>query len=376
MPAPWRQASAAWFAAVRCDTSDGMRRALWAIARRILFALDAESAHRLTVRLLRWTYRLAGGRALRILSGASGLPSERARVWDIEFSSRLGLAAGFDKDGEIISALPHLGFGFVEVGTVTPRPQAGNERPRLFRDPARRALFNRMGFNGAGAEQVAAALRIERDRITEGFRVGVNVGKNKETPAERASEDYEAAIAPFEGLADYAVINVSSPNTPGLRDLQAIEALRPIVAAVLERVSRWRKAPPVLLKLAPELGGEELLRILEAGESWGVRGWVLTNTLAGTRVEPKESVSIELTGGWSGSPLSDLALRRLRDARGRTRLPIISVGGILSEADAVTRVREGADLVQVYSGWVFGGPDFPARVSRALSGRGATAESG
>ncbi len=344
-----------------------MRRALWAIARCLLFALDAEDAHRLTVRMIRWIHRLATGRGLRILCGAGVPSSDRTRVWDLEFTSRLGLAAGFDKDCELVSALPHLGFGFVEIGTVTPRPQEGNARPRLFRDPARMGLFNRMGFNGIGAARVAASLRVERARLVEGFRVGVNVGKNKETPPERAYEDYDAAISPFEGLADYVVVNVSSPNTPGLRDLQTIEALHPIVAAVLGRVGRWRRAPPVLLKLAPELEGEELARILEAGRSWGVRGWVLTNTLAGARSE--------LTGGWSGSPLSDLALQRLKAARGCSRLPIISVGGIMSEEDAVNRVREGADLVQVYSGWVFGGPDFPTRVGRAISGSGATPES-
>lgn len=275
----------------------------------------------------------------------------------MRFASRVGLAAGFDKDAEIVPALPSLGFGFAEIGTVTPRPQSGNDRPRLFRDLERQCVFNRMGFNGLGAAVVAKRLESVRDRLPSAFRVGVNVGKNKDTPLEEAARDYAAAAAAFKSLADYIVINVSSPNTAGLRSLQAIESLHPIVDAVKEAI-RGAKSPPLLLKLAPEVESEELARIFAAADRWGVDGWVLTNTLAGNREG--------LSGGWSGKVLTELSRTRLEQARAVTRLPIISVGGIMDADEAERRVRLGANLVQIYSGWIFGGPSFPVEISNRI----------
>lgn len=341
-----------------------LRSLLWALAKWFLFRLDAETAHRATLVFVQLGIRL-GGAPLRIASGAPrAVEGQRHRILGLEFASRVGLAAGFDKDAEILRGLPNLGFGFAEIGTVTPRPQPGNDRPRLFRDPERRSLFNRMGFNGLGAEVVSSNLRESRPRLPSWFRVGVNLGKNKDTPLERAAEDYARAATAFEGLADYLVINVSSPNTPGLRSLQAAESIRPIIGSVGEAISRWRSRPPLLLKLSPEVRGEALEAIIEAAEASGIEGWVLTNTLAGEwdRVE----AAPPLAGGWSGGALSEGARKSLLEVRGLTRKPIISVGGILTPEEARWRIQAGADLVQLYSGWIYGGPGFPFEVARAL----------
>ena len=342
-----------------------VRSWLWRIAKAILFRLEAETAHLFTLALIRLGIRL-GGAPLRIASGVARAPQEPGpRVLGVNFATHLGLAAGFDKNAEILRGLPALGFGFAEIGTVTPRPQPGNDRPRLFRDPARGAIFNRMGFNGLGATVVSARLAEARPHLPADFRVGVNVGKNKDTPNEGAAEDYARALAPFAGLCDYAVINVSSPNTPGLRALQSLVALRPIVERARETIDRWKVAPPLLLKLAPEISGETLLETLAAATRWGIDGWVLTNTLGGTfplsGVRPNGAEP--LSGGWSGEPLRELSRTRLREARAATKLPIISVGGIGDAAEAVRRLKDGADLIQIYSGWIFAGPTFAAEIS-------------
>lgn len=339
-----------------------MRGLLWRRVKFFLFLLDAERAHRITVSLIRWARKLGGDTALRLASGAPSVPvSLPVEAFGISFTSRVGLAAGFDKDAELVSALPALGFGFVEIGTVTPRPQPGNEKPRLFREPARECVFNRMGFNGAGAEVIAQRLAAARPSLPLGFRVGVNIGKNKDTPLEDAARDYALAASAFSapGLVDYLVINVSSPNTPGLRSLQTIEALQPIVDSVQRTMSSCKKAPPILLKLAPEVNGEDLSRIIRGVEAWGINGWVLTNTLGGNLGA--------LTGGWSGRVVTDASRKSLEEACSVTRLPVISVGGIMDVEEAALRIRLGASLVQIYSGWIFRGPTFPTKIAARLS---------
>lgn len=359
-----------------------MRSRLWGLFKWVLFRFDAEGIHRFSVAMLRLAIRL-GNWPLRLLSGAASLqPKSRVqvsenrpsselranpRVWEMEFASRLGLAAGFDKDAEILAGLPELGFGFAEIGTVTPRPQAGNDRPRLFRDPERQAIFNRMGFNGLGAASVAERVAAIRPGLPRGFRVGINIGKNKTTSNEDAAKDYLAAALAFEDLADYLVINVSSPNTPGLRALQTVEALKPIIEGVNQAILRWKSRPPLLLKLAPEVRGEDLQSVLDAGERWGIDGWVLTNTLAGSIDINRHGVTNSLPGGWSGGPLVESSRQSLVEAREYTQLPIISVGGILTPEEAALRLKLGANLVQIYTGWVFGGPGFPAKVARRIS---------
>ena len=344
-----------------------MRLFFWSIIKRVLFLLDAERAHRLTVRLIHLGSRM-GSAPLRIVSGAKRdyyPPTALPKVLGMEFRSRVGLAAGFDKDAEILDALPALGFGFAEIGTVTPRPQPGNDRPRLFRDPARESLFNRMGFNGLGAKIVSDRLARLKPRLPAGFRVGVNLGKNKDTPLENAASDYVKAAENFQGLADYVVINVSSPNTPGLRSLQTIEALKPIVEGVNGVISRWGRRPPLLLKLAPEVTGDELAGVMREAERFGIDGWILTNTLGGPFSRGGDASP--LTGGWSGGALTEKARRSLIEARRVSKLPIISVGGILTEDEAEIRRSEGADLIQIYTGWIYRGPGFPARVGARLA---------
>jgi dihydroorotate dehydrogenase len=341
-----------------------MRNWAWRVLRWFLFRCDPETAHWVTVAAVKLGVQL-GGASLRMMSGAVKRPEHVSsdampQVFGMSFASRVGLAAGFDKNCEILAGLPSLGFGFAEIGTVTPRPQPGNDQPRLFRELQARSLFNRMGFNNLGAVSVAERLALTRKHLPDGFRVGVNIGKNKDTSAEDAAKDFASAIVPFQDLADYVVINVSSPNTPGLRALQTAAALLPIVASVKEKISRWQSTPPLLLKLAPELGQslgkEALAELFAACENAGINGWVLTNTLGGT--------FRDLPGGWSGAKLEEISRGALIEARSLTRLPIISVGGIMSVEEAIERRRAGADLLQIYSGWIYQGPTFPAEIAR------------
>jgi dihydroorotate dehydrogenase len=338
---------------------------IWKCLRFVLFRVDAEKAHRFTMSLIRAILHLGYLKKipLRLMMGGSVVKTRPHTILGMTFLTRVGLAAGFDKDAEILAALPEMGFGFAEIGTVTPRPQPGNDLPRLFRDPSRDSLFNRMGFNGLGSTIVSTRLAQIKPTLPLDFRVGVNIGKNKDTPLESASDDYLKAIIPFRDLADYVVINVSSPNTPGLRSLQSEQALQPIIQKVGEEISGWTKKVPLLLKIAPELTGDALSGIVRASEGWGIEGWVLTNTLAG-QIETRSGT---LSGGWSGGAVTERARLSLQEVRGLTRLPIISVGGILSVEEARLRLQLGADLVQIYSGWIFRGPKFPKLLSESLN---------
>lgn len=343
-----------------------MRTGLWGIAKKALFHLDAETAHHLSVKMVRLgrdVGKVSGQLPLKLFSGAL-CQGEPESIFGIDFRSRLGLAAGFDKNAEILGALPDLGFGYAEIGTVTPRPQPGNATPRLFRDPEKRALFNRMGFNNLGSSLVAERIRKIKPGLPANFRVGVNLGKNKDTPAEKSAEDYVRAAADFESLADYLVINVSSPNTPGLRSLQTLEGLKPIVGGVVEVISRWKHRPPLLLKLAPEVSASDHQQMIPGLEAMGIDGWVLTNTLAGKWTQGD---SIGLDGGWSGKPLTELSAQRLSEVRLLTSKPIVSVGGIVSVDEAVRRISLGADLIQIYTGWIYEGPSFPSEIVRAMN---------
>jgi dihydroorotate dehydrogenase len=336
---------------------------LWGWVRKLVFLFDAEKIHH---RFAFWLVRLgrspAGRGLLRFISGVKpGAATRPVRVGGITYRNPIGLAAGFDKEGTMVPALPALGFGFVEVGTVTPRPQPGNPKPRLFRDPDRFSLFNRMGFNSPGAEVVAENIARARAEgaLPENFRIGVNLGKNKTTTAERAAEDYGLAARPFEGLADYLVVNVSSPNTPGLRELQTVESITKIVEAVRAELTKWKAKPPIYLKLAPEVCGEALENILSAEKELGIDGWVLTNTLGGHWKGAK--------GGWSGGALGTIGRDRLECVRSRSRLPIFSVGGILERRELQIRLSRGANLVQVYTGWIYFGPRWIAYLLSAFA---------
>jgi dihydroorotate dehydrogenase len=316
---------------------------MWPLLRRFLFLLDPEDAHTLS----KW--------GMRLLYRFLPLPANGAE-------NPIGLAAGFDKNAELIECLPRFGFGSVEIGTVTPMPQGGNERPRLFRDPARLAVFNRMGFNNLGAGLISERVRRAKTRVPAWFRIGVNLGKNKKTPDEDAALDYAKAARPFLDTADYFVINVSSPNTPGLRALQTPEALSRIVQGVRSVIAEGTRAIPLYVKLAPEIEGEPLREIIAALEAAGTTGLILTNTLGGDYIYRGKSLS----GGWSGQILTSRALERLKEARSMTRLPIISVGGIMTVQDALARLDAGAAGIQLYTGWIYGGPAFPRRILSAL----------
>jgi dihydroorotate dehydrogenase len=332
---------------------------VWSIFRDLMFHFDAEHVHHSSVLAI----KALGNAAPFLLERLSGVleyepPLLRPEVFGLKFSSALGLAAGFDKNAELVSMLPHLGFGFCEIGTVTPLPQPGNPRPRLSRDPQTQSLFNRMGFNNDGSIKVAQNLEQHKKNLPPYFRVGVNIGKNKDTEASQIATDYALAAEPFLDLADFFVINVSSPNTPGLRSLQAAQSLAPIIDAVLSKVNKSSRKISVLVKLAPELHESELMELVYFFEQSGVAGLVLTNTLGG-----ETSIG---TGGWSGGLVRSHSAKALSFARSMTKIPIISVGGIDSAEVGQERLNAGANLLEIYSSWVFGGPRLPAHIAMNL----------
>jgi dihydroorotate dehydrogenase len=341
---------------------------------RLLFAvvlrrLDAETAHRLGTRAMAIGLRPAWVRRVVRRASLPGDPALRVRALGIDFPSPLGLAAGFDKEAAHVDALHALGFGFVEIGTITAQPQPGNPRPRMFRLPADRALVNRMGFNNAGA--VAAAARLARRR-DPGVVVGVNIGKTK--VAEDAAADYRESARLLAPHADYLVINVSSPNTPGLRDLQAVEQLEPIIAATRQGAREGGAGNvPLLVKIAPDLADEDVDAVADLALRAGLDGLIATNTTISREglASPAGEVDAAGAGGLSGAPLagrSTAVLRRLR-ARVGTDMVVISVGGISDGEEAADRLAAGATLVQAYTAFVYGGPRWPARAQRALARR-------
>jgi dihydroorotate dehydrogenase len=334
--------------------------------RSLLFRLDPEQAHGLTLGLLRLAGALPPVRA--ILRLGFDAPQTPVQAFGLTFSNPIGLAAGYDKDGLGWRGLACLGFGHIEVGTVTPRPQPGNPRPRLVRLPEQRAIINRMGFPGQGAELVARRLRRARP---PGLVLGVNLGKNKDTPLETAYEDYLALMEVFAPLADYLAINVSSPNTVGLRRLQARWALEALIAPLMrlrqELVDRLARPLPLLVKLAPDLTEAELDDALAAILAAGVDGVIATNTTL-SRPGLSSPLAAE-AGGLSGAPLGELSLAMIRRIHAQTggRLPIIGVGGVMTAADARARLDAGATLVQVYTGLVYAGPGLVKSILRDLA---------
>ena len=325
------------------------RGMLFDLARPALFAIDPERAHRLTVRAL----ALAGRRGPHA-AGALAID-----VAGLGFPNPLGMAAGFDKDAEVPDQLLGLGFGFAEVGSITPRPQAGNPRPRLFRLVEDRAVINRMGFNNGGAE--VARDRLVRRAGRPGI-VGINVGANKDS--EDRIADYVAMTRVMAPLASYLAVNISSPNTPGLRALQDEGALTGLLDAVIE--ARGTAGPPVFLKVAPDLESADIDAIARIALDRKLGALIVSNT---TITRPALlSANARENGGLSGAPLRDLAQQRLRNFRKATggAIPLVGVGGIASAEDAWARIRAGASLVQLYSAMVYGGPGLPRRILRGL----------
>ena len=341
---------------------------LYALARNALFRLDPEVAHDVALRSIA---ALGAGASLL---GAGASAAESRRVMGLEFPNPVGLAAGLDKNAEYVDALAALGFGFLEVGTVTPRPQPGNPRPRLFRLEEDEALVNRMGFNNLGVERLLR--NIERAR----FRgiLGINIGKNFDTPIERAADDYLACLDAVYARASYVTVNISSPNTKNLRELQSSARLGELLAALVERraslAERHGATKPLLVKVAPDLEDAEVDSIAALAVQHRVDGIIATNTtLSREGVEGHRHA--EEAGGLSGRPLlarSTRVLRRFAQALGG-RVALVGVGGIVSGADARAKIDAGASLVQVYTGFIYRGPALIAQARRALRAGGASA---
>ncbi|MFI0482653.1 quinone-dependent dihydroorotate dehydrogenase [Actinomadura sp. 9N215] len=344
---------------------------------RLLFALvivrvPAETVHHLTLRGLRAIQSVPGAARLLRRLLAPRDPALAVRALGLDFPSPLGLAAGFDKDAVAYEALGAFGFGHVEIGTVTGRPQPGNPRPRLFRLVPDRAVINRMGFNNEGSEAAAHRLR-GRPGGADRTIVGVNIGKTKTVPEAAAAADYVASTERLAPHADYLVVNVSSPNTPGLRNLQAVEHLRPLLTAVREAADRSSPARrvPLLVKIAPDLADGDIDAVADLAVDLGLDGIIATNTTIARDALHSPPALVKETGGLSGAPLKDRSLDVLRRLRARTsdRLVLISVGGVETADDVWERIRAGATLVQAYTGMIYGGPFWAHRVNRALSHR-------
>lgn len=323
----------------------------------LLFRLDAEKAHHLVFDNLKRAYRLPGAAAaLRGLYDFQH-PNLERDVLGLRFRNPVGLAAGFDKNAELTDELGALGFGFVEIGTVTPRPQPGNPTPRLFRLPQDAALVNRMGFNNLGAEAAAARLRQRRN---QDLIIGGNIGKNKDTPNELAGHDYVACVEALYAVVDYFVVNVSSPNTPNLRQLQEREPLIQLLQQVQERNQALPMPRPLLLKIAPDLTDTQLDDILLIARETNLSGLVATNTTISRAglATPETQVMALGAGGLSGRPLRRRATEVIRylSQHSRGQLPIIGVGGIHSAADAREKLEAGACLLQLYTGFIYEGP--------------------
>ena len=317
----------------------------------LLRRLDAERAHELAI---------AGLKYLPLPVGQDD-PVLKTEVAGLSLPNPVGLAAGLDKNAVAIRGLAGLGFGFVECGSVTPRPQAGNPRPRLFRLEEDRAIINRMGFNNDGLDAFAARL----DRRPPGVVVGANLGANKD--ADDRIADYETGLRRLGGLADYLTVNVSSPNTPGLRGLQTVEALEPLLA----RIKAARPVDrPVFLKIAPDLSGEDIGRIVEASLAYGLDGLIVSNTTL-DRPPSLKSAHAGEAGGLSGAPLQARAAMALAAAveASAGRLPLIAVGGISDGAEAYARIRAGASAIQLYSALIFEGPGLVRRIKSDLAAR-------
>jgi dihydroorotate dehydrogenase len=335
----------------------------------VLARIDGESAHGVAALGLRAITTVPGGQAL--LRRLLGSCDPGLRVWALgmEFPSPLGLAAGVDSNASWFEGLGALGFGSVEVGTVTARKQDGNDRPRVFRLLADRAILNRRGFPNVGAEVVADRL----GRRSDGPIVGVNVGKSMDVPLDRAGSDYQESVRRLAPLADYVVLNVSSPNTPGLRDMQSVERLRELIADARSEIENVEARVPLLIKIAPDLSDEEIRAIADLAVSVELDGIIAVNTTVsrGDLNAPSAIPTSVADGGISGAPLKVRALEVLRLLRSRVgdSVTLVSVGGIETSDDVWERILAGATLVQAHTGFVYGGPLWPRRINRGLSHR-------
>ncbi|QOR38290.1 quinone-dependent dihydroorotate dehydrogenase [Billgrantia diversa] len=339
---------------------------MYALARSILFRLDAETAHGHALTALDLAHRLK-------LTGlvAGGRVDDPVQLMGLRFPNRVGLAAGLDKNGDHLDALGALGFGFVEVGTVTPKPQEGNPKPRLFRLPEHGAIINRMGFNNAGVDHLVARVKAARfDGV-----IGINIGKNLTTPVEHAVDDYLICLEKVHAHADYVTVNISSPNTPGLRNLQFGEHLDALLGSLREAGTRLDQAAgrrvPLAVKIAPDMSVEEVGLVAESIARSEIDAVIATNTTV-SREAVAGVTHADEQGGLSGRPVFEPSNRVIRELRHHLpALPIIGVGGIDSGAAALAKVEAGADLVQLYSGFIYRGPSLVGECARAIKAAGA-----
>jgi len=327
----------------------GSRGTYETFVRPLLFSLDAETAHHLTIELLQKASHF--NPALRVLK--SFQPSSKPKtLFGINFSNPIGLAAGLDKNGVALPVWAALGFGFIEIGTVTAKAQPGNAKPRIFRLPEQQALINRLGFNNRGADAIAnrlAALR--KSGRWPVVPVGINIGKSRATPLEQATDDYLCSFRLLQDFADYVTLNVSSPNTPGLRELQEPEKLSELLLAISKEAGSTRK--PLIVKISPDLSGAELKAILAVCEANGVSGIIATNTTLDHSFIPPQ---LDQPGGLSGAPLRNKSTALVREIASRSTIPVIASGGIFDAESAREKFYAGAALIQLYTGFVYRGP--------------------
>lgn len=335
--------------------------------RPFLFLFDPEAIHHFTFQFIKISCKIPGVKSL--LSGLYQTKNEglSRTLFGITFPNPVGLAAGFDKDAKLIDELACFGFGFIEIGTLTPKPQSGNEKPRLFRLPADQGLINRMGFNNGGVAEAVIRLKKRNSNVI----VGGNIGKNKITPNENAFDDYKICFEELYPYVDYFVVNVSSPNTPGLRELQEKEPLKKLLASVKELSLQTQKSKPILLKIAPDLTESQLLDVVAILLETKTDGVIATNTTisrTGLKATTSELEKIG-NGGLSGKPLqkkSTEVISFLREKLGKN-YPIIGVGGIMSPQDALDKMNAGADLVQIYTGFVYEGPRIVKNINQTIA---------
>ena len=338
---------------------------MYKLLKNTLFLLPAEKAHTLTMYLLKLSFKIPGIKNIILYLFKVNSKKIEKKLWGITFPNPVGLAAGFDKNANYLDELSCFGFGFIEIGTVTPLPQAGNPKPRLFRLIADEAIINRMGFNNKGVKSVVKKLKNRPKNLI----IGGNIGKNKNTPNEKASADYIACFDELFDYVDYFVINVSSPNTPNLRELQDKKPLTALIKAVQERNKMKKKPKPLLLKIAPDLSDDQLINILNICDDTQLDGLIATNTTLSRNplVERPESIKKIGAGGLSGIPLADRSTEVIRFLRSKNKkIPIIGVGGIGDVSRALEKIDAGANMIQIYSGFVFKGPSLIKKINEAL----------
>lgn len=336
---------------------------LYPLVKPLLFQLDPEEAHHFTIHNLQLAGKLPF--LLKLIAGRKiEHPSLHRNLFGLDFPNPLGLAAGLDKNGDVIDEMGALGFGFVEVGTITPKPQPGNDKPRLFRLVKDEALINRMGFNNVGAEVAAQKLKRRKTSII----VGVNIGKNKTTSNEDAIRDYEYCFKILFDYADYFVVNVSSPNTPGLRALQDKDSLSAILTSLQDINNSKEKTKPILLKIAPDLTNEQIDDVISVVVQTKIQGIVATNTTISREGLSYSQQEIENfgQGGLSGKPLSKRSTEVIRYIRSKSQIPVMGVGGITNVQDALEKTEAGAELIQIYTGFIYKGPSLISDINQAL----------